>query len=184
MAARACARGQPLANERAKRADWAEGLAVKPFAEGMEILYFAGLLSQLRPQGKKVARATVEILNKAGVDFGILGPEESCCGESIRKTGDEALFKTLARENIKTFIDHGVKRILVSSPHCYHSFKNEYPEFKVNFEVVHIHAAASSRSLQEGRLKLKTGVPQRRCLSRPRAIWAGTTGSMTSRGKS
>ena len=78
------------------------------------------------------------ILNKAGVDFGILGAKENCCGESIRKTGNEDLFKRLARENIKTFIDNGVKKILVSSPHCYHTFKNEYPEFKVNFEVVHI----------------------------------------------
>ncbi|MBW2204571.1 MAG: (Fe-S)-binding protein, partial [Deltaproteobacteria bacterium] len=55
-----------------------------------------------------------------------------------RKTGDEELFKRLAKENIKTFIDNGVKKILVSSPHCYHTFKNEYPEFMVNFEVIHI----------------------------------------------
>jgi Fe-S oxidoreductase len=74
----------------------------------------------------------------AGTDFGILGSKENCCGESIRKTGDEELFKRLARENIKTFIENGVKKILVSSPHCYHTFKNEYPEFMVNFEVVHI----------------------------------------------
>ena len=64
--------------------------------------------------------------------------EEVCCGESIRKTGNEEVFKTLARQNIKTFIDMGVKRILVSSPHCYHTFVNEYPEFMVHFEVVHI----------------------------------------------
>jgi len=61
-----------------------------------------------------------------------------CCGESVRKAGNETLFKRLARENIKTFIDAGVKTILVSSPHCYHTFKNEYPEFKTNFEVMHI----------------------------------------------
>jgi Fe-S oxidoreductase len=74
----------------------------------------------------------------AGVDFGILGSKENCCGESIRKTGNEELYRSLAKENIKTFIDSGVKKILVSSPHCYHTFENEYPEFKVNFEVVHI----------------------------------------------
>ena len=72
------------------------------------------------------------------MDFGILGTSESCCGESIRKTGDEELFKQLARENINTFINNGVKKILVSSPHCYHTFKNEYPEFMTNFEIVHI----------------------------------------------
>jgi Fe-S oxidoreductase len=132
------AQGNPFGEEREKRAAWAEGLSVNPFTEGMEILYFPGCYLSYDPRSKKVARATASILNKAGVDYGILGSKENCCGESIRKTGDEALFKRLARENIKTFIDHGVKKILVSSPHCYHTFKNEYPGFGVNFEVIHI----------------------------------------------
>jgi len=130
--------GNPLSEERKNRANWAEGLSVKTFTEGMELLYFPGCYLCYDPRLKKVARATATILNAAGVDFGILGPKENCCGESIRKTGDEDVFKLLARENIKTFIDHGVKKILVSSPHCFHTFKNEYPDFKVNFEVVHI----------------------------------------------
>jgi len=130
--------GNPLNEERKKRADWVEGLSVKTFAEGMDILYFPGCYLSYDARLKKVARATAEILIRAGVDFGILGVKENCCGESIRKTGDEEAFKRLARENIKTFVDNGVKKILVSSPHCYHTFKNEYPEFRVNFEVVHI----------------------------------------------
>ena len=130
--------GNPLNEKRENRADWAKDLSVKPFAEGMEILYFPGCYLCYDPRLKKVASATASILKHAGVDFGILGTKENCCGESIRKTGDEELFKRLARENIKTFIDHGVKRILVSSPHCYHTFKNEYSEFMANFEVVHI----------------------------------------------
>jgi Fe-S oxidoreductase len=130
--------GNPLREERSTRADWAKGLNVKKFTEGTEILYFPGCYLCYDSRLKKVAAATANILNRAGVDFGILGAEENCCGESIRKAGDEALFKRLARENIKTFIDNGVKKILVSSPHCYHTFKNEYPEFKVNFEVAHI----------------------------------------------
>jgi Fe-S oxidoreductase len=132
------AEGNPFGEKRKNRADWAKGLSVKTFTEGMEILYFPGCYPSYDPRLKKVAVATANILNLAGVDFGILGPKENCCGESIRKTGDEELFKRLARENIKTFIDNGVKKILVSSPHCYHTFKNEYPEFMVNFEVVHI----------------------------------------------
>jgi Fe-S oxidoreductase len=130
--------GNPLNEERAKRADWAKGLSVKTFTEGMEFLYFPGCYLSYDARLKKVGSATAYILNSAGVDFGILGPKENCCGESIRKTGDEELFKRLARENIKSFIDNGVKKILVSSPHCYHTFKNEYPEFRVDFEVVHI----------------------------------------------
>ncbi|MGD8335602.1 MAG: (Fe-S)-binding protein [Desulfobacterales bacterium] len=145
--------GNPLNETRKTRANWAEGLSVKAFTEGMEILYFPGCYLCYDPRLKKVARATADILNRAGVDFGILGSRENCCGESIRKTGDEVLFKRLARENIKTFIDNGVKKILVSSPHCYHTFKNEYPEFRVNFEVVHI-SAYLLEFINNGRLDL------------------------------
>ena len=146
------AEGNPLNEDRKKRADWTEGISVKTFTEGMEILYFPGCYLSYDPRLKKVARATADILNLAGVDFGILGPKENCCGESIRKTGDEELFRRLARENIKTFIDNGVKKILVSSPHCYHTFKNEYPEFMVSFEVVHI-SQYLSELISEGRLE-------------------------------
>jgi Fe-S oxidoreductase len=147
------AEGNPLNEERKNRANWAEGLSVKTFTEGMEVLYFPGCYLSYDPRLKKVAKATANILNRAGIDFGILGSKENCCGESIRKTGDEELFKRLARENIKTFIDNGVKKILVSSPHCYHTFKNEYPEFKVNFEVVHI-SQYLFELINEGRLEL------------------------------
>jgi len=145
--------GNPFGEARSKRADWAEGLSVKPFTEGMEVLYFPGCYLSYDSRLKKVARATVNILNKAGVDFGILGTKENCCGESIRKTGNEAEFKRLARENIKTFIDNGVKRILVSSPHCYHTFKNEYPEFNVKFEIVHI-SQYLFELINDGRLQI------------------------------
>jgi Fe-S oxidoreductase len=132
------AQGNPFGEAREKRAAWANGLDVKSFAEGMDVLYFPCCYSSYDPRLKKVARATATILNQVGVNFGILGSKENCCGESIRKTGDEDLFKRLARENIKTFVDHGVNKIVVSSPHCYHTFKNEYSQFRVNFEVVHI----------------------------------------------
>lgn len=143
--------GNPLNEERKNRAAWAEGLSIKTFSEGMDVLYFPGCYLSYDPRLKKVAKATAAVLNAAGVDFGILGAKENCCGESIRKTGDEELFKRLARENIKTFIDNGVKKILVSSPHCYHTFKNEYPEFMVDFEVVHISQYLSDL-INEGQL--------------------------------
>ena len=145
--------GNPLQEERKKRADWAKDLSVKPFAEGMDVLYFVGCYLSYDPRMKKVATATANILNKAAVGFGILGDKENCCGESIRKIGSEKVFKNLARENIKTFIDNGVKKILVSSPHCFHTFKNEYPEFMVNFEVVHV-TQYLRELIDEGRLEL------------------------------
>jgi Fe-S oxidoreductase len=154
VAASLGAEGNPLGEKREKRGDWANGLPVKPFAENMEVLYFPGCYLSYDPRLKKVAAATVNILSKAGVNFGILGTKENCCGESIRKTGDVELFKVLAKENIKNFIDAGVKKILVSSPHCYHTFRNEYSQFKVNFEVVHI-TQFLEELIREGRLKLK-----------------------------
>jgi Fe-S oxidoreductase len=132
------AQGNPFGEERNKRGNWAEDLSLRKFKEGMEFLYFPGCYLCYDQRLKKVARATANLLKRTGLDFGILGEEEKCCGESIRKTGDEELFKSLARGNIKTFIDYGVKKIIVSSPHCYHTFKNEYTEFMVNFEVFHI----------------------------------------------
>lgn len=145
--------GNPFNEDRKTRADWAEGLNVKTFAEGMDVLYFPCCYCSYDPRLKKVAQATVKILQKAGVDFGILGSKENCCGESIRRTGNEEVFKKLAKENIKTFVDNGVKKILVSSPHCYHTFKNEYPDFKVNFEVIHVSQYLSGL-VNEGKLQI------------------------------
>uniref|UniRef100_A0A7C4ET33 (Fe-S)-binding protein n=1 Tax=Desulfomonile tiedjei TaxID=2358 RepID=A0A7C4ET33_9BACT len=152
--------GNPFGEDREKRSAWAQGLSVPEFTEGMDILYFPGCYLCYDPRMKRVARATVAILNAAGVDYGILGSKENCCGESIRKTGDEDLFKRLAIENIKTFIENGVKKILVSSPHCYHTFKNEYPDFRVNFEVIHI-SQYLFQLLDEGRLALKKDYPKK-----------------------
>jgi len=148
--------GNPFNEKRSKRSDWAKGLDVKPFTKDMEILYFPGCYLCYDPRMKKVAVATAKILKKAGVNFGILGEKEVCCGESIRKAGDEEVFQRLVKENIKAFIDAGVKKILVSSPHCYHTFKNEYPEFMVKFEIVHI-TQYLAELIQEGKLTLKKG---------------------------
>jgi Fe-S oxidoreductase len=152
--------GNPLGEARARRTAWTDGLPVPTFTEGMEILYFVGCYYSYDPRNMKVAAATARILDRAGVSFGILGTRESCCGESIRKAGDEERFKSLARENIKAFIDNGVKRILVSSPHCYHTFKNEYSEFMMNLEVVHI-SQYLQELIEQGRLELGGRVPRR-----------------------
>jgi Fe-S oxidoreductase len=145
--------GNPWGQEPKDRANWANDLGVKEFDETTEILYFPCCYPSYDPRLRKVAQATVNILNKAGVNFGILGSKELCCGESVRKAGNEALFKRLAKENIKTFIDTGVKKILVASPHCYHTFKNEYAEFKVNFEIIHI-SQFLFQLIRDGKLKI------------------------------
>ena len=151
--------GNPFRQEK-DRAEWAEGLSVKPFTEGTETLYFPCCFPSYEPRLKKVAQATAKLLNQAGVDFGILGSKENCCGESVRKVGNEDLFKRLARENIKAFIENGVKNIVASSPHCFHTFKNEYSEFKVNFEVAHV-SQYLFQLVKEGRLKPTKEYPKK-----------------------
>jgi len=145
--------GNPLGEAREKRADWAKDLDVKVFTPGTELLYFPCCIPSYDTRAKKVAQATASILKKAGVDFGILGSEETCCGESARKAGNESLFQALAGSNISVFGQNGVKNIVVSSPHCYHTFKNEYPELGGNFEVSHFTQYLWGL-IESGRLKL------------------------------
>jgi Fe-S oxidoreductase len=152
--------GNPMGEERATRADWGKDVGVGQFVEGTEVLFFGCCYGSYDPRMKKVARATARLLQRAGVDFGILGSAESCCGESTRKTGAEDLFRKLAKQNIKAFVDAGVKKIVVSSPHCYETFKNEYRDFMVNFEVLHI-TEYLCQLVDEGRLELGGEYPRR-----------------------
>lgn len=152
--------GNPLNEEGARRADWAEGLGVQPFEEGTEFLYFVCCYHSYDRRLRKAAVAAARLLSAAGVRFGILGPREVCCGESVRKTGAEQLFRQLARTNIKTWVDAGVARIVVASAHCFHTFKNEYPQFRVNFEVMHLSQLLRDL-LRTGRLRLRGTYPYR-----------------------
>jgi Fe-S oxidoreductase len=145
--------GNPQGEEREKRLGWAKNLDVKPFAKETEILFFPCCYDVYDSSISRVARASVDVLKKAGVNFGILGDNVVCCGESVRKVGSESLFQTLAHSNIEAFNEAGVKKIVVTSPHCYHTFKNEYPDLGGNFEVVHI-VQYLAELISEGRLKL------------------------------
>ncbi|MBI2288203.1 MAG: (Fe-S)-binding protein [Chloroflexi bacterium] len=144
--------GNPLGEAREKRIDWAKDLDVKIHTKGTEVLYFPCCYQAYDARGQRVAKATANILQKAGVDFGILGNEQSCCGESIRKAGNEGLFQSLVESNVKAFNAAGVTRIITTSPHCYHTFKNEYPKSNGNFEVMHL-AQYLAELVKEGKLK-------------------------------
>ena len=144
--------GNPLGEAREKRADWAKGIGIKSFAPGTEVLYFSCCVPAYDPNAKRVDKATDTVLQKVGIDFGILGDRESCCGESIRKAGHENLFQTLAQSNIAAFVENGVRKILTSSPHCYYAFKNEYPNLGGNFEVMHSTQFFASL-IRQGKLK-------------------------------
>jgi Fe-S oxidoreductase len=144
--------GNPLGEPPEKRMDWAKDLGVKIFTKGTEILYFPCCYQTYDPPTKKTAVATVKILQKAKVDFGISDNNVVCCGESIRKAGAESLFQRLAKTNMDIFAELGVKKILVTSPHCYHTFKDEYPEFGANYEVIHL-SQYLAELIKEGKLK-------------------------------
>jgi len=129
--------GNPMGEAEEKRADWAKDMDVKTFTKGTDLLYFPCCLPCYDPLLKGIAVTTAAILNELGIDFGILGANETCCGEAIRKAGNESLFLSLAQKNIATFSENAVKKVLVSSPHCYHTFKHEYPDLGSDFEVIH-----------------------------------------------
>ena len=145
--------GNPLGEPEAKRADWAKDLDVKLHTEGTEVLYLPCCIPEYDSNVQRIARSMVKILKTAGVDFGILGNKASCCGESVRKAGDENVFQNLAQNNIAAFKEAGVKTVVVSSPHCYHTLKHEYPEFGADFEVIHFSQYLLTL-LKDGRLNL------------------------------
>jgi Fe-S oxidoreductase len=149
------ARGHPWRGTTATRTDWAEGLDIKVISDDsdVEILYWVGCTSALEDRSIKVAQAMGKLLELAGVDFGILGAEESCCGDPARRMGNEYLFQMQAQSNIELMKNYGVKKIVTNCPHCYNTIKNEYPQFGGEFEVIH-HTEFVAELLQEDRLRI------------------------------
>lgn len=149
------AREHPWRGTTATRTDWAEGLEVKVLSEDsdIDILYWVGCTAALDDRNMKVSAATAKILQAAGINFGILGAEESCCGDPARRMGDEYLFQTLCEKNIELLKGYNVKKILTACPHCFNSLKHEYPQFGGNFEVIH-HTQFIIDLIGDGKLKL------------------------------
>jgi len=129
--------GNPWGKPREKRSDWTAGLDVKEASPGvpLDLVYYVGCTIAYDPRLQKLAQAMVRVLDAAGVKFGILGNEESCCGNEVRRMGELGLFEELYENNMKVFEARGVGRLMTTSPHCYNVFKNEYPGF--GREVVH-----------------------------------------------
>jgi Fe-S oxidoreductase len=130
--------GNPLGEPREGRTMLAEEMNIGQYTKGTDIMLFTCCYQSYDNRCSKVARSIINILKKANIDFAVLDGNISCCGESIRKTGKEALFADLAANNIKSLKKAGVRKVLVSSPHCFNTFKDEYPEFGASFEVIHL----------------------------------------------
>ena len=121
------------------RANWSGGITIPaPSTESdVDTIYWAGCLGAYYERIQRVAISLSRLLKTAGIPFVVLGQEEKCCGDMVRRSGNEYLFQQLARENIDTFERYHVKRIITHCPHCYNVFKNEYPHFGGHYEVVH-----------------------------------------------
>jgi len=142
-----------------ERAVWAKDLGIPSLAEKPEVdvLYWVGCSGSFDDRNKKVSTAVVKILKEAGVDFAILGPEETCTGDPARRIGNEYLFQTLAKQNIETMGKYKFKTVLAQCPHCFNTIKNEYPQFGGHYEVVH-HTDYINRLIQEGKIKPKNNL--------------------------
>jgi Fe-S oxidoreductase len=145
--------GNPWGRFRDRRADWAKDLGVKIVGEEeTETLFYVGCTPSYDPKAQNISKALVKIFQRVGLDFGILGKKETCCGNEIRRMGEQTLFKKLAKDNLALFQKCGLKKIITISPHCYNAFKNDYPEN--DLEVLH-YTQLLSDWIGSGKLKLE-----------------------------
>ena len=147
----------PWAFNQADRAEWAEGLNIKTMAEDpdADILFWVGCAGSFDDRYKKVSVAFAKLMQKANINFRILGTEEKCNGDTARRLGNEYLAQMLITENIETLNKYNVKKIVTACPHCFHSLKNEYKQFGGNFEVLH-HTELIDQMLSEGKIQLES----------------------------
>lgn len=145
--------GNPWGFSADTRADWAKGMDVplmmdKPDAD---VLYFVGCAGSFDDRGKKIAQATARVLQKAGINFAILGPEETCNGDTARRAGNEYLAQMLMMQNAEVFNQYKPSMILTGCPHCYNIIKNEYGQFDAKYPVKH-HTEYMLELIKSGRL--------------------------------
>jgi Fe-S oxidoreductase len=152
-------KGNPWNLSASARLDWAKDLPfeVKVVGDSIESLdevdwlFWVGCAGAYEDRAKKTTRAVAELLDLAGVSFGVLGNGETCTGDSARRAGNEFLFQGLAQQNIETFREHKVKKVVSTCAHCFNTLKNEYKDFGIELEVVH-HTQLLNRLVREGKL--------------------------------
>lgn len=123
----------------------------EPEAEGAEYLFWVGCAGSYDTRGQKISKALVRLLDRAGVKYAILGPRETCTGDPAMRIGNEYLYQMLAKQNIETMNEVGVKKVIASCPHCLQTIKKDYPSLGGNFEVIH-HSELLTHLIAEGRL--------------------------------
>ncbi len=145
-------RGHPWRGTTLERTTWMEGLGDVPIFDGsQEYLYWVGCSGSLVERNLPVTTSVFWLLREAGTSFGVLGQEETCNGDPARRMGNEYLYQILAQQLVETFKAKNVQRVITNCPHCFNTFKNEYPQFDGHFEVLH-HTEFLARALEDGTL--------------------------------
>ena len=148
-------RGHPFKGTQASRTDWSEGMEIPHYrdVEDPEVLLWVGCGGALVDRNQKSTQAFASLLRHAGVRFGVLGKDETCSGDPARRAGNEFLFDTMARDNVKTFASSSIKSVVTACPHCFNTFQNEYSQFGADLEVFH-HTTYLAKLIGEGRLTI------------------------------
>ena len=147
-------RSNPWGIAPSERVKWASEIKAKSFsATETEFLFYVGCAGAFDARSRRTTVALANILNAAGIAWGILGKDEQCCGDSLRRLGNEYVFDRMAQENIKLFAERGVTKIITQCPHCYSTLKNDYRQYGVELEIYH-HTEFIYKLIQDGKLKL------------------------------
>lgn len=151
-------RSNPWGIAPSERTRWHGTMQVRPFQAGeTEFLFYVGCAGALDARQKQATVAMASLLDAAGISWGTLGKEEKCCGDSLRRLGNEFVFDEMARENVRLFSERGVKKVITQCPHCFSTLKNDYSQYGAELEVIH-HSELIPKLLVSGRLKLDTQV--------------------------
>ena len=128
------------------------------FANGQspDVLFWVGCSGSFDQRAQKITKAFATILTKVGVNYAILGKEEMCTGDPVRRAGNEFMFQMMAYQNIQILNGYGIKKIVTACPHCFNTLKNEYPDLGGNYEVIH-HATFLQQLIDEGKIKMQEG---------------------------
>lgn len=153
-------RSNPWGMAPADRDKWVSQIEVQPFKAGeTEYLFYVGCAGSFDARVKQGTVNLAVILDKAGISWGTLGKDEKCCGDSLRRLGNEFIFDRMARDNVQMFKDRGVKKVITACPHCLSTLKNDYRQFGIELEVIH-HSELISRLLAEGKIKMNKQVEE------------------------
>ena len=151
-------RSNPWGIAPTERTKWHATIEVKPFVAGeTEYLFYVGCAGAFDSRQKQATVAMAAILDAAGISWGTLGKDEKCCGDSLRRLGNEFVFDEMARANVSLLLERGVSKIITQCPHCFSTLKNDYRQYGLELEVIH-HAELIPRLLEEGKLKLNKQV--------------------------